>query len=74
MSINSLVLHLFLVPQNRKLYNTHLTSIAFLVCAVNYGSPFFPLIYDQRKKNVVCNLQCKPQTPLIRGHIRHIIF
>ena len=43
MTINWLVLHLFLVPQNRKPYNKHLTSLSFTVHAVNYGSCFFPI-------------------------------
>ena len=43
MTINWLVLHLFLVAQNRKPYNKHLTSLAFMVHAVDYGSCFFPI-------------------------------
>ena len=37
MTVNWLVLHLFLVPQNRKPYNKHLTSFPFTVHAVNYS-------------------------------------
>ena len=37
MTVNWLVLHLFLVPQNRKRYNKHLTSLPFTVHAVNYS-------------------------------------
>ena len=43
MTINWLVLQLFLVPQNRKWYNKHLTSLAFTVHAVNYRSCLFPI-------------------------------
>ena len=31
--------------------NTHLTSLAFLVCSVNYGSPFFPIDLWPAQKN-----------------------